>query len=152
MADVVKKEPTSVEPFEFFDRFFDDWARWTPFRRPWLAGRELLHDDMIRVDEVREDQALLIRAELPGIDPDKDVELTVSDGMLHIQAERRSQEHTEEKGVRRREIRYGSFSRTLPLPAGVKESDITATYNNGILEIRVPTPKASATKVPISKK
>lgn len=49
-------------------------------------------------------------------------------------------------------MRYGSFSRTLPLPPGVKESDIAATYKDGILEVRIPMPKSSATKVPIAKK
>jgi HSP20 family protein len=151
MADVVKREPRSDEPYEFFDRFFDDWTRHMPFRRPWMFGREPWSEDMIKVDEYKEDQALVIRAELPGIDPDKDVEITVSEGRLHIQAERREEEKKEDKGYRRREMRYGSFSRTLPLPQGAKESDVTATYNNGILEIRIPTPKESATKVPISK-
>ena len=73
----------------------------------------------------------MVRADLPGIDPEKDVELTVSDGMLHIRAERREEEKREEKGYLRQELRYGSLSRTLPLPEGVTESDITATYKDG---------------------
>ncbi len=152
MADIVKKEQRKVEPVDFFDRVFDDWARWMPFRRPGVFGRDLMGDDVIRVDEFREGDSLVVRAELPGIDPDKDVELTVSDGMLHIVAERREQEHHERKGYRRREMRYGSFSRSLPLPSGVSESDITATYKDGILEVRIPAPKESATRVPIAKK
>jgi HSP20 family protein len=151
MADLVKKESRRVEPFDFFDRVFDDWTRLMPFRRPWLFGREL-SDEMIRVDELRDGDELVIRAELPGIDPDKDVELTVSEGMLHIHAERREEEHTEKKGYRRRELHYGSFARSLPLPTGVKESDIHATYKDGILEVRVPAPKESTTRVPIEKK
>jgi HSP20 family protein len=97
--------------------------------------------DLIRVEEFREDGTLVIRADLPGIDPDKDVELTVSDGMLHIGAERREEEKREEKGYLRHEVRYGSLSRSLPLPEGVTEDDITATYEAGVLEIRVPEPK-----------
>ena len=151
MADVVKHEASDVEPADFFDRMFDDWTRLLPFRRPWSFGRGLLHEDMIRVDEYKDDDALVVKAELPGIDPDKDVELTVSDGMLHIHAQRREEQNRDEKGYRRRELRYGSFSRTLPLPPSVKESDVAATYHDGILEIRIPTPKSSATKVPIAK-
>lgn len=151
MADVVKREPRSAEPLDFFERAFDDWARMMPLRRPWAFGRDLMQEDMIRVDEYKEDDAVVIRAELPGIDPEKDVELTISDGMLHIEAQRRQVEQKDEKGYRRRELRYGSFSRSLPLPQGAKESDVTASYNDGILEIRVPTPKESATKVPIAK-
>jgi HSP20 family protein len=130
---------------------FDEWARMMPFRAMpfprWLEA-----EDVIRVEEFREDGTLVVRADLPGIDPDKDVELTVSDGMLHIQAERREEEKREEKGYLRRELRYGSLSRTLPLPEGVTESDIAASYKAGILEVRVPEPKGEpAKKIPISK-
>jgi HSP20 family protein len=74
--------------------------------------------------------------------------------MLTIRAERRLDEKTEEKGYVRRERRYGSFRRTLPLPAGVTESDVKATYKDGTIEIRVPMPaaaEAAATHVPITK-
>lgn len=152
MADVVKRDSSRIEPAEFIDRLFDDWARLLPFRRPWIFGREMMHEDSIRVDQFKEDHALVIRAELPGINPDEDVELTVADGALHIQAERRDEQKRDEKGYRIRELRYGSFARTLPLPPGVKESDITASYKDGILEVRIPTAKSSATKVPIAKK
>lgn len=152
MADIVKREQRRAEPADFFDRVFDDWARLMPFRRPWGFGRDLIGDDVIRVDELRDGDEIVIRADLAGIDPEKDVELTVSEGMLHIQAERREEQHHEGKGYRRRELRYGSFSRSLPLPPGVKESDITATYKDGILEVRIPAPKESATRVPIEKK
>jgi HSP20 family protein len=73
--------------------------------------------------------------------------------VLQIRAERRQEQDVDDKetGFRRRELRYGSFSRMLQLPPGVKESDITASYKDGILEIRVPTKKSSATRVPIDR-
>jgi HSP20 family protein len=137
--------------FSHFDRIFDEWARMMPFRPvPFPHWREA--DDLIRVEESRDDGTLIVRADLPGIDPEKDVELTVSNGMLHIRAERREEEKREEKGYLRQELRYGSLSRTLLLPEGVTESDITATYKGGILEIRIPAPKHEpAKKIPISK-
>ena len=122
-----------------------------PFRamslpRWWEAG------DLIRVEEFREDGTLVIRADLPGIDPDKDVAVTVSDGMLHIEAERREEEKREEKGYLRQEVRYGPLARSLPLPEGVTEADIAATYKDGILEIRIPEPtREEAKKIAISK-
>jgi HSP20 family protein len=147
MAEVSKREPRgeATDVFARFDRMFDEWARTMPFRpvpfpRWWDAG------DVIRVEEYRQDGTLVIRADLPGIDPAKDVQLTVSDGMLHIDAERREEKKTEEKGYVRQELRYGSVSRSLPLPAGVTESDITPTYKNGVLEIRVPEPKHEPAK------
>lgn len=66
--------------------------------------------------------------------------MTVDDGALHIRAERREQEEKSERNFRRRELRYGSFARTVPLPDGVDEDAITATYKDGILEVRAPLP------------
>jgi len=115
---------------------------------------ELLDEDsFIRVEEVVKDGELVIKAELPGVDPDKDVELVVDKGVLTLHAERR-EESKEEKGERRRsEFRYGSYSRSVALPAGATEDDVKATYENGILEIRIPVnkDKAVARKVPITK-
>jgi HSP20 family protein len=155
MAGLLKQRPKTVEPVDIFDRFdhmFEDWTRMLPFRRPATLAREWATEELIKVDEYRENGSLVVRAELPGIDPDKDVEITVSDGMLCIEAERREEEKTEEKGFVRHELSYGSFTRTLPLPDGVTESDITASYKDGILEIRIPAPEpAPATKISISK-
>jgi HSP20 family protein len=153
MAGLMRREPRGEAPdiFSRFDRLFDEWARMMPFRPMafplWRGAGEL-----IRVEEYREDGTLVVRADLPGIDPDKDVELTVSDGMLHIEAERREEEKQEGKGYLRQEVRYGSFSRSLPLPEGMTEADIIATYKDGVLEIRIPEPKHEpAKRVAISK-
>ncbi len=129
MAGLMRREPReeAADIFGRFDKLFEEWARMLPFRPmafPFLWGAA----DMIHVEEYREDGTLIVRADLPGINPDKDVELTISHGMLHIEAERREEEKREEKGFLRREVRYGSFSRSLPLPEGVTEADITATY------------------------
>lgn len=153
---LLKRESAEVEPVDMFDRLdrmFDDWMKGFPFRRPFLTGRGWPTEELIRVDQYQEKDELVVKAELPGIDPDKDVELTVSDNMLHIAAERKEEETTEEKGYMRREIRSGSFSRTLPLPQGVSEGDIKATYTDGILEIRIPAPQTEPVKkISIAKK
>jgi HSP20 family protein len=137
------------------DRFLDEWMRALPVRRPFGLSSEWLGEDAIRVDQFREgEDTEIIRAELPGIDPEKDVDLTVGDGLLRINAERRVEEKTEDKGYLRHELRYGRFARTLPLPEGVTESDITATYKDGILEIRIPIPATTTSerkKIEISK-
>ena len=125
MAGLMRREPhgEAAGVFSRFDRLFDQWARMTPFRST-AFPRWLEAGDLIRVEEYREDGTLVVRADLPGIDPDKDVELTVAGGMLHIEAERREEEKREEKGYLRREVRYGSLSRSLPLPDGVTGADI----------------------------
>lgn len=153
MASLVKREakhPESTRMFDRIDQMFEDWTRMLPARWPALGE---FPSAVIRVDEFHENGTLVIRAELPGIDPEKDVDLTVSDGMLHIEAERREEEKAEEKGYVRRELRYGSFSRTLPLPEGVSDADIKADYANGILEVRIPAAQPKpATKIPIGNK
>ena len=153
MTGLTRREPRgeAADIFSRFDRMFEEWARMMPFR-PMAFQRWREAEELIRVEEFREDGTLVIRADLPGIDPDKDVELTVTDGILHIEAQRREEEKHEEKGYVRQELRYGSLSRSLPLPEGVTEADITATYKAGVLEIRIPEPKREpAKKIAISK-
>lgn len=123
---------------EFFERFFEDWPE--VFRRPFLFWPERWLDTM-RVEEFSEGGAFVVRVELPGIDPDKDVEISVVGDMLHIGAERREEEKTEGRDYVRREHRYGSFHRDIPFPKGTSEADIKASYKDGILEVRVPVKK-----------
>jgi HSP20 family protein len=151
---LTKREPGALGRFEGFDRMFEEWMKAFPFRGRGLWGRDWAGGEMIRVDEYQDNGTLVVRAELPGVDPAKDVEVTVEDGMLTITAERREEDKKEEKGYVRQELRYGSFSRTLTLPEGVSEADIKASYKDGILEIRVPAPapvESPAKKIPIDK-
>lgn len=110
---------------------------------------------VMRLEEYLEDDTCVIRAELPGIDPDKDVQISVADGILHLRAER--EERTEEKQPDgyRSEFHYGRLARSIRLPEGATESDVTATYKDGILEVRVPAPKTAATpketRIPITR-
>jgi len=96
---------------------------------------------------------LVVKAEMPGLDPDKDIAIDVSDQNLHIRAERRQETKVEEKGGYHSEFRYGSFSRHVPLPAGTSDQDVKATYKDGILEVRVPVDraKAEAHKIPVQR-
>ena len=75
----------------------------------------------------------MVRAEIAGIDPEKELEISVGAGYLSIRAERSNQV----EGKHRSEFRYGSFSRTLELPPGADADDVTAEYANGILTIKV---------------
>ena len=114
-----------------------DWSDlWTGF--PSLAT--LRSGYLIRLEDEMADGHYLLRAELPGIDPAKDVDITVHDGQLTIKAER--SEKTEAKG--RSEFRYGSFTRSVTLPAGANEDDIKASYDKGILTVDVAVPEQAA--------
>ena len=108
-----------------------------------------------RVEEQLKDGEYVVRADLPGIDPEHDVEITVDDGQLRINAHRRSETKEEGKGRYRSEVRYGSFTRVLPAPKGLKDKDVKATYKDGVLEVRVPAPEPEtprkATKVKVTR-
>jgi HSP20 family protein len=108
----------------------------------------------LRVEEFVDAGALVVRAEMPGIDPDKDVEITVADGVLTITASREEKTEHKEKDSYRSEFRYGSFSRSVVLPAGATEEDVTAAYTDGVLEVRVPLgeePKPEPKKIPVTR-
>jgi HSP20 family protein len=97
-------------------------------RRPWVPA----------VDVFNRDGDLVVRAELPGIDPEKDAEITVKDGVLTIRGERKHEDRSEDNGMYRVESSYGAFERTVLLPRDVSDDDIRASYENGILEVVVP--------------
>jgi HSP20 family protein len=117
-----------------------------PIKR-FLDG-DLAMTPSIKVEQFVDGTTLVVRAEVPGIDPDQDVDVSVSDGMLHIKAER--EEKTEHKGKDgyRSEFRYGSFSRSIALPRGAREEDITASYKDGVLEVRAPAPVSAPDATP----
>ncbi|QQZ19674.1 MULTISPECIES: Hsp20/alpha crystallin family protein [Rhodococcus] len=102
---------------------FESLPIWRPFE-----------NHLIRVEEHVDDDRYTLRAELPGVDPAKDIDISVRDGQLTITAERTEKQ---EEGTRS-EFRYGSFYRSMPLPPGAQEDDINATYTDGILTVTVP--------------
>jgi HSP20 family protein len=141
-----------VEPVERFG--LGDLVNWPS----WFGSRfptELFGGfEGIRLEEYRDGNDLVVRGEIPGVDPDNDIEVTVDSGRLTIRAERQSRsESTEDKGYRS-EFRYGSFSRVVTLPEGANADDISASYTDGILEVRIPlgTPEAPpATKINVTR-
>ena len=102
----------------------------------------------IPVEDWVEDDTYVLRAELPGVKPDEDIDLELQDDVLTITAQRRE----EQKDRGRREIRYGSFSRSLAVPAGISAKDIEARYEDGVLTVRVPYPATAPAKerIPIN--
>ncbi len=126
---------------------------WIP-RPTWLSAVEQAFEATpMRIEERVDGNEFVVRAEMPGIDPDKDVEINVGDGMLQIHAERHEEKHSDKGEARRSEFHYGSFSRVISLPTGATQADVKATYHDGILEVRLPVDhgKAQATKVPVTR-
>lgn len=148
MTRLVRPEPQAGTP-----RWLGRWS--DPFGDLWSELLGGWGSDPVRLEEVRDGGHLVVRAELPGIDPDKDVRITIADGVLTIAGERTERTHEKQDESFRSEFRYGSFRRSLPLPAGATEQDITASYRDGVLEVRVPVPvqepAPAVTTVPVTR-
>ena len=101
---------------------------------------------LMRVEEYVDGEECVIRAELPGIDPRKDIDLTVTDGVLHLSAKREERTEEERPDGYRSEFRYGHLTRNLRLPEGATERTSprrtrTASWRYGCLHPSPPSPK-----------
>lgn len=107
---------------EFFDRepFFGQGATFSP-----------------ALDVAENDNAYIVTAELPGIDP-KDIDISLEGNVLTLRGEKKEESEKKDKNYHRVERRYGSFVRSLTLPAEVNADKIEADYRNGLLEVTLP--------------
>lgn len=116
---------------------FTDLMEWLEAEVPFGLKR-LGIAPSVPVEDFVEDGSYVVRAELPGIDPDKDVTVTLENQVLTIRGERRE----EKKDKHLQELQYGSFTRAMRLPAGTTADQVEATYTDGMLEVRVPVKDA----------
>ncbi len=137
-----------------FHGFVDAISEWNRMREVGMGriGHEARQEDRPRThatawvpttDVFAKGDDLVIRVSLSGVYPE-DVNVTLSNGVLTISGERRSEPEEEEVSFYVRERYYGAFRRSLTLPAGVDEDDISADYENGLLEIVVRGAAAAA--------
>lgn len=142
--------PGAFRPFallrdmtEWMDQFFEGDLPITRGERMWAPT----------VEVKEKDNALVISADLPGIDP-KDVKVELDENNLVIQGERKREETRESEGYRRSERYYGSFFRAVPLPDYAKTDQAKADFKNGVLEVTVPIDQAKSGRkqIPISTK
>ena len=140
MAKPVRRRAPAV-----FRAMFPDLPDWPESPRTALLA--LSSAQTFRVEELVRDSHYVIRAELPGLDPAEDIQVTVNGGTLTIHAERCRQDEE----PYRTEFRYGSATRSVRLPARVDAHDIMARYRKGILEVSIPmpAPKPEGTRIPI---
>jgi HSP20 family protein len=89
-----------------------------------------------------EDGTYVIQLALPGVDP-KDVKVSLMDNVLTVKGESKADHDTTGKDYFVREVVYGAFQRSFGLPEGVAAADVEAKHVNGMLEVRVPAPRAA---------
>jgi HSP20 family protein len=92
------------------------------------------------MDLVEAEGDLVLRADLPGVS-EEDVEIEIRDGVLTIAGERKTEHENSHEGFHRIERAFGGFSRSLTLPKGVDADAVTASFDRGVLEVRVPKPE-----------
>jgi HSP20 family protein len=136
--------------------------RWEPFREIDSLQREMnrLFDsltpsensggrsiDFIPAAEMHETpHSVELKLEVPGLEA-KDLDVRVTEQAVAVSGERRSETKTEQGGMTRSEFRYGKFQRVIPLPARVKQDQVKADYNNGVLSLSLPKAEDEKNKV-----
>ncbi len=131
---------TRWEPFrelttmrDVMDRFFDE-----PFLRlPTLWERDSTAAQPLALDLVEETDKYIVKASVPGVKPE-DVEVTLNNNVLTIKGETKEENEKKEGEYHMRERRYGSFYRSVTLPANVKAEKIEAVNENGVLTLTLP--------------
>jgi HSP20 family protein len=116
---------------EYVEQFFRDFSE----------GEERLEEEGYctspPVESFRQNGSFVVKVDLPGVDP-KNVRLTIEEGCLTIEGERKRAEEIDENALMEGEVCYGSFRRALSVPDGIKANQIKAKYHDGILEITAP--------------
>jgi len=118
--------PTFDDFSDIFEGFFPSrwWGRWTPRGELSLDVRE-------------SDDDIVVTSEVPGVDP-KDIDISVHGDVLSIRGEKKEEKEEKKRDYRRAERWYGSFARSITLPASVDASNIKARYKDGVLTITLP--------------
>jgi len=158
MADKAKeKETKAVTPWRPFmdltrwerdmDRIMEDFfgRRMRPWWPERWSRREVMELEAPVVDLFEDKNDIVIKAELPGMEKEN-VEVKLTDHMLTIKGEKKKEEEVKEENYYRSERSYGSFVRTLELPADVHADKVKASFKNGILEVRLPKTEEAKTK------
>src|SRR5207237_5630586 len=142
----------AATPFSFMRRFaeemdnlFEDFN----FRRDWLApvfGNELGAGIWSpQVEMLQHNGEVIVRADLPGLKKG-DVHVEVADNAVTIEGERRGEKEDKREGFYRSERSYGKFYRRLPIPEGIQVKDAEATFENGVLEVKMKASKREQQK------
>ena len=120
-----------------FDQFFND-----PFTLVPLASMKSVADFMPRIDVSETEKAMLVTAELPGME-EKDIQLSLEDDTLMISGEKKTDVDEKGKNFHRVERTYGSFQRVIPLVSEIQPDQVEAVFKNGVLTVTLPKSPAA---------
>jgi HSP20 family protein len=139
-----------LAPFEEMEHWFEEAFR-RPFLSPWMPRFRFpeligLREFSPSVDIFEEGNDVVVKAELPGMSKDE-IDVNISDDVITISGEKKSEEKIEKKDYFRLERSQGSFSRSLTLPTEIQTDKARASFDNGVLVVRIPKSEAAIQKV-----
>ena len=140
--DVARADNPFFSLHREIDRLFDDFTRGFPSLGTFGDGMNKMLPTM---DVSETDKEIEITAELPGLE-EKDVQVNLADNVLTIRGEKNAEKEEKDKNYRLVERSYGSFERSLELPANVDAEAIKATIDKGVLKVVVPKPAPAQSK------
>ena len=140
----------SLSPFEEMERWFEEALK-RPFYAPWMPRFRFPEFRELRefapfVDIFEDGNDVIVKAELPGMSKD-DIDINITDDVITISGEKKSEEKIEKKDYFRLERSHGSFSRSLTLPTEIQTDKAKAAFKDGVLEVRIPKSEAAIRKV-----
>ena len=132
MASLMRWEPFETRSLrERMDRLFDDFFR-GPRLIPWESAELAFPLDVYETED-----SLVVKASLPGVKPEE-VDISIAGDVLTIKGESRREEEVKEENYHRRELRCGSFCRSVALPSQVEHGKAEASFEHGILTVTLP--------------
>ena len=142
--NLVRFDPWSIA--DFMQRDFDRRAS-RPYQHP--RSETGVADWTPAVDIVEQQDSFVLRADLPGVNPD-DIDVSMDDGILSVSGQRHTEERSESEGIQRYERVTGRFYRRFTLPESADAEGIKARSSNGILEIEIPKlPEVQARRITV---
>jgi HSP20 family protein len=146
MANIVRRGERGIPDLRRqLDRLFEEF-----FQPGFIGGGGNLPTEFVPQLEIGEtEQGYVLRAELPGVDPNK-IELDISEDVLSLRGEKEKESHEARGGYEYSERSYGSFARSIRLPPGIDTAKIEAEFDNGVLNVRIPKGEAAkARRIPL---
>ncbi|KYC44163.1 heat-shock protein [Scytonema hofmannii PCC 7110] len=128
---------------------YNPWKELNAIQRLLEETRVPFERDFVKVPAAELTQtpnAVHLKLELPGMDA-KDLDIQVTENTVSISGDRKSETKTEDKGITRTEFHYGKFQRVIPLPVKVQNTNVTAEYKDGILNLTLPKKEEEKNKV-----
>ena len=145
MAIEVYRPSLMPRAFEEMEDMMERWISARPFGLDWRKLPTNGHAWSPSIEVVEKNDRYIVKAELPGVKKE-DVDISISENVLTIKGERKETANVKEEEIQYCEMTYGSFSRSFTLPTRVDADKISATYENGILDVTLPKSVAAMPK------